>query len=101
MEQELIEINFNEVEVKDLDGNVLQITDFAKVAANGIFISAPTIELSDFARQLHKGGSVKIDKDSLNIMIAIFKNKQIFMPFAQIPLIEYLDSKLARLDGAK
>lgn len=101
MEQELIEINFNEVEVKDLDGNVLQITDFAKVAANGIFISAPTIELSDFARILHKGETAQIDKASLEIMIAIFKNKQIFMPFAQVPLIEYLDSKLARLDGEK
>lgn len=94
MEQELIEINFSEVEVKDLEGNLLTIQDFAKVASNGLFISAPTIELSDFARTLHKGETAKVDKSSLEIMIAIFKNKQIFLPIAQLPLISYLEGKL-------
>ena len=95
MEQpKTIEINFNEVEVKDLDGKVLIIKDFLKTACNALFVSAPTIELSDCARILHKGETANLDLDSLKLMIAIFKSKQIFMPFVQMPLIEYLEAKL-------
>lgn len=89
-----VKINFKEVKVTDLDGNLLIVKDFVKIAANGLFTSAPTIELSDFARQLHKGETVEIDEESLKQMVAVFSSKQMFYPFAQLPLVEYLKAKL-------
>lgn len=92
----LISINFNDVQVIDLDGAKLIVKDFAKICANGLFTSVPTIELSDAVRELHAGKSVELTTQEIQFFIQVFRSKKVLLPFAQVPLIAYLEGKLVK-----
>jgi len=92
--EKTIAINLSDIKVVDLNDNPLQVVDLAKNVGNNLFVASPTIEISDIARLLHKGKTATVNEDQINIIIAIIKGKQAFQPIIQIPIIEYLESKL-------
>lgn len=101
MDSEKISINFNEVQVTDLKGNVLIVNDLVELVSNALFISAPTIPLSDAARLLYKGENAEVSLQELQFIINFLEGKNILIPIAQVPLIAYLKDKLPIIEEVK
>ncbi len=96
-----ITINFSEVQVTDLKGNVLTVNDLVEIVSNALFISAPTIPLSDAASLLYKGENAAVRLQELHFIINFLEGKNILIPIAQVPLIAYLKDKLPIEKDAK
>ncbi len=96
-----ITINFSDVQVTDLKGNVLIVNDLVEIVSNALFISAPTIPLSDAARLLYKGENAEVSLQELQFIINFLEGKNILIPIAQVPLIAYLKDKLPIEKDAK
>lgn len=94
----MIKINFNEVQILDPSGNHIQIKDFSAIASELLWKTATTIPLYEASLQLYKGISVNLNKEEIELIINIFKKNQCFYPFAQVPLIKYLENKIKELE---
>ncbi|TZF81823.1 hypothetical protein FW774_17355 [Pedobacter sp. BS3] len=97
METKKIAINLNEVEVKDLNGQLFKIEDLAKNTANKIFMAASTIEVSDIARTLHKGETANVTEQELEEILTIVQLAAYYKPWVQTQITEYLSKKYQQI----
>ena len=93
METKKIAINLNEVEVKDLNGQMFKIDDLARNIGNKIFMGAGTIEVSDIARKLHAGKTANVSKQELEEILNIVQLAVYYKPWVQTQITDYLSNK--------
>jgi len=90
-----ISINFNEVQLLDLDGAEIAVKDIAKLCANHLYTSMPTIELIDAVRELHGGNAVEFTPSEIGFFINLFKTRiGTILAFVKVGAIAYLEGKL-------
>lgn len=93
-------INLNDVVITAPNGEVVNVKDYAKIAATHLWKSAPTIPLYQAALKLHDGESVEVTKDDVSILLQIFLPQHNWaLPFAMFPMLAYLEGKLSYLEG--
>lgn len=90
-----VSINFIDVEVKSLSGEVVKVKDIEKVASHYLWRTSPTIPLFKASQVLHEGQFVDFTKDDLTLLIKVF-NPEIewALPFLRFAVAEYLEGRM-------
>lgn len=88
-----VEINLNEIEIKDLNGVVYKVDDLAKQIGNIIFTNATSIEVSDLARTIHAGKVAGVNEDELQEIIRVVAANPYYRPFAHTQILQYLNKQ--------
>jgi len=53
-------LNFNEIELKTLDGEVIENSNFHKTLANSLYHNAATVDFVDIAIEINRGNSIEL-----------------------------------------
>ncbi len=88
-----MKIDLKQIEIKDLNGVVYRVDDLHRQLGNVLFVNAPSIELSDIARQLHAGEAVEMDAATLQAVTEIIDRHRYYVPFAHRQILEFLRGK--------
>ncbi len=72
-------LNLKEVYYTDLEGSRIAINFDQKDLANSLFANANSIEMDEFARELHKNGKAEVndivESELLNILPQMYKHR--------------------------
>ena len=92
---EKLNINLKEIEIKDLDGFIIQVPDLPQKIGNMLFLNAETIELDGIARILHKGETAEVTKEEIKQVVETLNvSPRCYKVFAHLQIIQYFTDKL-------
>lgn len=94
-----MQVNFTEITLRDINGNVAMSSDFHKTIANLLFNYASTVDFVDIAMEINKGNSVDLSTKQINevqtvISTPINGNQPVFT-HARKAFDEFVDEILA------
>lgn len=90
-----VEIDLREIKVKDLYGEVVEISGLNQMIANRIFRAAPTIPVSEAAKKFYYDEVVELTNNEISEIILTIEN--FFLPIVQFAIMDYLNEKLNTL----
>ena len=83
---------FSEIELKELDGKVIEGADVHKSLANIIYRNASSLDLVEIAREINAGAEVPLTSSQINeIKRTIADPKAGMFAFARKAIVDYID----------
>lgn len=87
-------INFSEIELKDLDGKVIPSMEFHKTVANILYHHADSLDFVEVALAMNRGEAVDLSLGQLNDIKKLVNDPKFgVFTYARKAVVDFIDSK--------